>query len=203
MTDSNEASVEMPFGRTNFSGVALVTLALALLAGSICSSAGSAGDLHILRELRQNRYELRGVVQSVDKAKKRATIKHEKVGDLMDAMTMPFLIKDERALNEMGPGDQIKATLVTTGDGGMWLEKITIIAKAKKGMASIVGGDQTDKTSGLTGESGNDLRPPPDLQRGSNNRDSFTSGRDHPGRSRLAEGARRPGIELRRPRHSG
>jgi hypothetical protein len=42
-----------------------------------------------------------------------------------------------------------------------WLEKITIIDKAKKGKTSAAGRDQTDKPSGLTGESGNDRRPPP------------------------------------------
>ncbi|HEY7181595.1 MAG TPA: copper-binding protein [Blastocatellia bacterium] len=128
------ARVEKPFGRTNFTRMALAMLALVLLAGSVSSwagGAGGAGDSPVLRGQRERRYELKGIVQSVDKAKKRATIKHEKVGDLMDAMTMPFLIKDEKALNEMEPGDQIKATLVTTSDGGMWLEKITIIAKAK------------------------------------------------------------------------
>jgi len=142
-------------------GTALLVLALTLLAGSMFPNAGGAGSSHALRGRQENRYELKGIVQSIDKAKKLATIKHEKVGDLMGAMTMPFLIKDEKALNEMEPGDQIKGTLVTTGAGGMWLEKITIIAKAKKEKTSTVGGDQADKPSGLMGESGNDRRPPP------------------------------------------
>lgn len=129
MTCSNKTSVERLRGRTNFARAALVLLALILLACPIFSNTGNS---HALRGRQERRYELKGVVQSVDKAKKRATIKHEKVGDLMDAMTMPFLIKDEKALNEMEPGDQLKATLVTTGDGGQWLEKVTIIAKAKK-----------------------------------------------------------------------
>jgi Cu/Ag efflux protein CusF len=129
MTGSSKTIVEKPFGRTNFAGMALAMFALALLAGSISSNAGGADNSHALRGRQESRYELKGVVQSVDKAKKRATIRHEKVGDLMDAMTMPFFIKDEKALTEMEPGDQIKATLVSTSDGGMWLEKITIIAK--------------------------------------------------------------------------
>jgi Cu/Ag efflux protein CusF len=161
MTDSNKTSVEKPFGRTNFARTVLIRLALTLLAVSMSSNAGGAGNSHALRGRQESRYELKGIVQSVDKAKKRATIKHEKVGDLMGAMTMPFLIKDEKVLNEMEPGDQIKATLVTTGDGGMWLENITIIAKAKKGKTSTAGGDQADKPSGLIGESGNDWQAPP------------------------------------------
>jgi Cu/Ag efflux protein CusF len=158
MTGSNKTTVENPFGRTNFAGMALAMLALTLLAGFKYSGAGNS---QVVREQQEIRCELKGVVQSVDKAKKRATIKHEKVGDLMDAMTMPFLIKDEKALSEMEPGDQIKATLVTTSDGGQWLEKIVIIAKATKEKASNAGGAQTDKPSELVGRSGDDGQLPP------------------------------------------
>src|SRR5262245_34592762 len=91
MTGLDKTSVETPFGRNNFTGAALVVLALTLLAGSMSVNAGGAGCPHALRGRQENRYELKGIVKSVDKAKKRATIKHEKVGDLMDAMTMPFL----------------------------------------------------------------------------------------------------------------
>ena len=58
----------------------------------------------------------------MDRPKRSAKIKHEKVSDYMGAMTMPFLVKDEKALNTMRPGDQIKATLVVTDDGRQWLE---------------------------------------------------------------------------------
>jgi Cu/Ag efflux protein CusF len=87
----------------------------------------NSGPIRLLQK--EKRYELRGVVKSVDRTNRRATIKHEKVGDYMDAMTMPFLIKDEKALNTMRPGDQIKATLVVTGDGGLWLENVAITSK--------------------------------------------------------------------------
>jgi Cu/Ag efflux protein CusF len=79
---------------------------------------------------REQRYPLTGVIKSVDKSNRRATIKHDKVEGLMDAMTMPFLLKDEKALNEMQPGDRIKATLVSTDDGAQWLEKIVITVKS-------------------------------------------------------------------------
>jgi Cu/Ag efflux protein CusF len=78
---------------------------------------------------KEKRYELRGVVRSVDIPNRRATIKHEKIGDYMDAMTMPFLIKDENALKTMQPGDQIKATLVVTDDGRQWVENIITTSK--------------------------------------------------------------------------
>jgi Cu/Ag efflux protein CusF len=161
MIGSNKTPIKTPFGSPNFAGAALVILALTLLAGAMSSDAGEAGESPALGRRQERRYELKGFVQSVDKAKKRATIRHEKVGDLMDAMTMPFLIKDEKALNEIGPGDQIKGILVTTSDGGMWLEKITIIAKASKENASTAGGDQPDEPSELMGESVSARRLPP------------------------------------------
>ena len=48
-------------------------------------------------------------------------------------MMIPFLVKDEKALNTMRPGDQIKATLVVTDDGGQWLENVVITSKAAAG----------------------------------------------------------------------
>jgi len=109
---------------------------------------------------KQERYELKGTVRSVDKEKRRATIQHEKIGDYMGAMTMPFLIKDDRALGEMQAGDQIKATLVVTEDGGQWVEKVTIVAKAKKENKSAVVIDENGQPSVLMGVSG-DRTPPP------------------------------------------
>ncbi len=69
------------------------------------------------------RYDLKGLVKSLDKANSSATIQHEKIGDYMDAMTMPFAVKDDQALKEMEPGDQITGTLVVTKDGGVWARK--------------------------------------------------------------------------------
>ncbi|MBK9707366.1 MAG: copper-binding protein [Acidobacteria bacterium] len=85
-----------------------------------------------LLSIQAQRYEFKGVVVSVDRVKRRATIKHEKVEGLMDAMTMPFLVKDDKALEEMQPGDQIVAVLVSSDDGAQWLEKVVVVAKSQK-----------------------------------------------------------------------
>jgi hypothetical protein len=44
-------------------------------------------------------------------------------------MTMPFLIKDEKALKTMYLSDQGKATLVVTDDGVQGLECVVITSK--------------------------------------------------------------------------
>ncbi len=129
-----------------------------------CSVSFGASDLLSPQQRRERRYELTGVVKSVDKPNRRATIKHEKVGDYMDAMTMPFLIKDDKALNEMAPGDRVKATLVSTDDGAQWLEKITIVAKGQAQSRAAEAKIETrseDKPFWLMGSSGNDRKPPP------------------------------------------
>ncbi len=103
----------------------------------------------------QQRYEFVGEVQSLDKAKKRATIKHEAIKGYMDAMTMPFLIKDEKALDEMQPGDRISATIVVTAEGATWLEKI-IITASKNTRAQ----ESSDKPLGVMGVPGDQPTSP-------------------------------------------
>jgi Cu/Ag efflux protein CusF len=130
MTVSNKKKVEKTPGRIGFAGVALALLAMALPA---CSLSSGVSDSRFTQGRQERRYELKGVVKSVDRPNRSATIKHEKVGDYMGAMTMPFLIKDEKALKAMRPGDRIKATLVVTDDGGQWMENVAITSKAGAG----------------------------------------------------------------------
>jgi Cu/Ag efflux protein CusF len=103
---------------------------LLLLTGLVMAASLRVNNAPATLRQKERRYELKGVVKSVDRPNRSATIKHEKVGDYMGAMTMPFLVKDEKALNMMRPGDQIKATLVVTDDGGQWLENVVITSKA-------------------------------------------------------------------------
>jgi len=56
-------------------------------------------------------YALKGEVVSVDPATRTAKIKHEKLGDWMEAMTMDFPVKDDADLARLKPGAQITATV--------------------------------------------------------------------------------------------
>jgi Cu/Ag efflux protein CusF len=122
--------------RRNMGGTAI---ALVLMTGLALAASVRMNDSPSRLRQKERRYELRGTVKSVDKPNRRATIKHEKVGDYMDAMTMPFLIKDEKALNTIQPGDQIKATLVVTDDGGLWLENVSIMSKGNSSLEEKIG----------------------------------------------------------------
>lgn len=77
------------------------------------------------------RYEFKGVIKSVNKLEKTAVIRHEKVGDYMEPMTMPFWIRDEKVLAQLEPRDQIVATFVVTKKDGEWLEDIIVVAKGR------------------------------------------------------------------------
>jgi protein SCO1/2 len=75
------------------------------------------------------RYDLKGTIVSIDKANQSATISHEEVKDFMDAMTMPFKLKDAWPLDVMKPGDEVQAALVVTDDAA-WLEDVVVIQKS-------------------------------------------------------------------------
>lgn len=79
----------------------------------------------------EERYEISGKVVSLDLEKKRVTVDHEEIKGYMDAMTMPFPVRDERMLAEMESGDSVKGTLVIDGDR-YWLEGIEIVQKAER-----------------------------------------------------------------------
>ncbi len=75
------------------------------------------------------RYDLKGTIVSIDKANQSAIISHEEVKDFMDAMTMPFKLKDAWPLDVMKPGDEVQAALVVTDDSA-WLEDVVVVQKS-------------------------------------------------------------------------
>ena len=77
------------------------------------------------------RYELKGRVISIDKSAKQVTVDHEDIPGFMGAMTMPYAVKDERALERLVPNDQVTAKVVSSG-GSYWLEEIVVTKPAPK-----------------------------------------------------------------------
>ena len=73
----------------------------------------------------EQRYELKGTVVSVDKRGKTVTVAHEAIPGYMEAMTMPFKLKDERLLNDLSEGDRVQATLVVAGLRS-WLQDVIV-----------------------------------------------------------------------------
>ena len=77
------------------------------------------------REGPRQEFDLKGKVVSVNPERGQVTLAHEKIPGYMDAMTMPFNVKDEWALSVLSPGQIVEATLVVQGDRS-WIEKLRI-----------------------------------------------------------------------------
>jgi len=86
----------------------------------------------------ERRFDLKGKVVSVDKNQREVTIAHEAIKGFMDAMTMPFNVKDDWALSVLAPGQSVEATLVISGDKS-WIEGLRISKQeAIPGAASAI-----------------------------------------------------------------
>jgi protein SCO1/2 len=78
-------------------------------------------------------YHLRGKVVSTDAAKGEVTLNHEAIPGFMDAMTMPYKLKDASILGELHPGDVITADLLVSQDpdADVLLDHIVVVAQGK------------------------------------------------------------------------
>jgi protein SCO1/2 len=88
-------------------------------------AASSAQDFKV--------YKLRGKVVSTDAAKGEATLNHEAIAGFMEAMTMPYKLKDAAILGELHPGDVITADVLVSRDpnADVLLDHIVVVAQAK------------------------------------------------------------------------
>ncbi|MFN2511271.1 MAG: SCO family protein [Pyrinomonadaceae bacterium] len=85
------------------------------------------------------RYELKGKILTVEKEKRLVTVSHEEIKDFMEAMTMPFMVRDEWVFDQAAEGDQITATLMVDGLES-WLENVVIIkSSAEAGVKASPG----------------------------------------------------------------
>lgn len=83
----------------------------------------------------EQRYELKGQVVAVDRAKGQVSVEHEEVKGYMGAMTMDFPVRDAEALKVLEAGDHLQASLVVT-DEGYWLDS-PVITKGLPGGAAV------------------------------------------------------------------
>lgn len=74
-------------------------------------------------------YAIQAEVIAVDVPKKMLTIKHGDIPGLMPAMTMNYLVADEKQIEPLKPGDKITADLVL-GENVGHLERIVLVEKA-------------------------------------------------------------------------
>ena len=113
--------------RTFFLCSLLASFVLAGCHSSQKASTQSQSDQHV------KIYKLRGKVVSTDAAKGAVIVDHEAIPGFMDAMTMPYKLKDPSILSELHPGDVITADVVVSDDPNvdMVLDHIVVVAQAK------------------------------------------------------------------------
>ena len=78
-------------------------------------------------------YKLRGKVISGNTARGEVTVNHEAIAGFMEAMTMPYKLKDPAILSELHPGDVITADVLVSPDpnADYLLDQIVVVAQAK------------------------------------------------------------------------
>ena len=78
-------------------------------------------------------YKLRGKVVSTNAAKGEVTVDHEAIPGFMEAMTMPYKLKDPTILGELHPGDVITADVLVSKDpnADVLLDDIVVVAQAR------------------------------------------------------------------------
>ncbi|PYI82378.1 MAG: hypothetical protein DME26_17860, partial [Verrucomicrobia bacterium] len=74
-------------------------------------------------------YQVKGVVQELKPQQKTVVIQHEKIPGYMDAMTMPFEVKDLKELAGLQPGDTVAFRMIVTKKEG-WIDQIKKLASA-------------------------------------------------------------------------
>lgn len=101
----------------------LILFLLPVLLFTACPKSKSQSDSTELK-----RYNLKGKVVEVDRAKKTAKIAHDEIPEMpMPAMTMDFPIRADWVWDDLTKGSEIRAELVVDKDG-YWLENIGIVA---------------------------------------------------------------------------
>ena len=95
--------------------------------GASSAAAAAAGELKT--------FPVRGKIVSVDAAKGMVMLNHEAVPGFMDAMTMPYKLKDPSVASELHPGDRITAKILVRKVGDDYedamLDEIVVTAQAR------------------------------------------------------------------------
>jgi protein SCO1/2 len=78
-------------------------------------------------------YHLRGKVVSTDAAHGIVVLDHEAIPGFMDAMTMPYQLKDPSIVTELHPGDVITADVLVqkSGEQTVLLDHIVVVAQGR------------------------------------------------------------------------
>lgn len=110
------------------SGILCLLAAAALAVSSGCHSASVPSSQSAQSSAKT--YHVRGVVVSADQKKGELTLDTEAIPGFMEAMVMPYTLRNPSVATELHPGDTITATLHASQDSDT-LDQIVIVGQAK------------------------------------------------------------------------
>jgi protein SCO1 len=110
------------------SGFFILLASCALAGASGCHTASVPSTPATKNQAPQ--YHIRGIVVSTDAAKGRVTIDTEAIAGFMEAMTMPYTLRNPGIISELHPGDTITGTLFASNDSDI-LDQIVVVGQAK------------------------------------------------------------------------
>ena len=96
----------------------VLLLAVFVVVPVACKKASAPQD-------QAKRYHLVGKVISIDQQQSSVMIDGQEIPGFMAAMAMPYPVHDAKTLSSLGPGDEITADVVVTGDAA-YLENIVV-----------------------------------------------------------------------------
>ncbi|HWE85541.1 MAG TPA: SCO family protein [Terracidiphilus sp.] len=105
---------------------------LAALCATGCHS-GPKPDAQPANVSTYKTYHLRGKIVSTNPSTGEMTVSHEAIPGFMEAMTMPYRVKNPGILSDLHPGDVITADLFVSqsDDADVYLDHIVVIAQGK------------------------------------------------------------------------
>ena len=76
-----------------------------------------------------SKYSARGVVLDVDAARSTVTVSHEAIPGYMDAMVMPFTVRDPEQISDVRPGDRV-AFRLNVRKSRSWIDRLQLLSAA-------------------------------------------------------------------------
>jgi len=103
-----------------------------LLAGALAVVCGCRGKSTTASSAASQvkQYHVRGVVVATDPAKGEITLDNDAIPGFMDAMVMPYTLKNPSVISALHPGDTITATLLASDTSDV-LDQIVVVGQAR------------------------------------------------------------------------
>ena len=114
-----------------------MVLCVAMAVSAACFSCGPSTDQGS-GQSGERRFVLKGKVISIDKEQKQVVVDHEAIPGFMGAMAMPYAVKDAQSLDQIAPGDEIRADLVV--NNGIAVMENIVVTKQANGIPAPSGG---------------------------------------------------------------